>query len=64
MFVGNDSLWKVLSAIIYGISSFSIMIINKSVLTYYHFPSFQALSIGDDEISEKTFLKCFNLNSN
>ena len=45
-FAGNDSLWKVLSAIFYGISSFSIMIINKSVLTSYHFPSFQALSIG------------------
>ena len=44
--IENDSLWKVLSAIFYGISSFSIMIINKSVLTSFHFPSFQALSIG------------------
>merc|ERR1711874_66479 len=42
----NDSLCKVLSAVFYGCSSFSIMIINKSVLTSYHFPSFQALSIG------------------
>ena len=45
-FAGNDSLRKVLSAVFYGLSSLSIMITNKSVLTYYHFPSFQALSIG------------------
>ena len=49
-FEGNNSLWKVLSAIFYGISSFSIMIINKSVLTSYHFPSFQALSIGETKL--------------
>ena len=49
-FVENDSLLKVLSAIFYGCSSFSIMIINKSVLTSYHFPSFQALSIGETKL--------------
>ena len=59
-FVGNDSLWKVLSAIFYGISSFSIMIINKSVLTYYHFPSFQALSIGMELDHRKTDMKKSN----
>ena len=45
-FVKNDSLLKVWSAVFYAFTSFTIMIINKSVLTYYKFPSFQALSIG------------------
>ena len=45
-FVQNDSLLKVWSAVFYAFTSFTIMIINKSVLTYYKFPSFQALSIG------------------
>jgi len=32
---------RVLSALFYGLASFFIMVINKSVLTTYHFPSFQ-----------------------
>ena len=53
--VKNDSVRKVLSAIFYGFSSFSIMIINKSVLTHYHFPSFQALSIGGTKTLKTSF---------
>ena len=53
--VKNEFVWKVLSAIFYGFSSFSIMIINKSVLTHYHFPSFQALSIGGTKTLKTSF---------
>ena len=37
---------KSLSALFYGTSSCLIMIINKSILTTYLFPSFQALALG------------------
>lgn len=49
---GSDSyqsktfLLKVGSAAFYGISSFMITVTNKTVLTYYHFPSFLVLSLG------------------
>lgn len=39
-------LLKVGSAAFYGISSFMITVTNKTVLTYYHFPSFLVLSLG------------------
>lgn len=39
-------LLKVGSALFYGISSFMITVTNKTVLTYYHFPSFLVLSLG------------------
>ena len=54
-FIQTDTLWKVLSALFYGCSSISIMIINKSVLTSYHFPSFQALSIGGTRPEKNLF---------
>ena len=37
---------RVSSAILYGVASFLIVIINKSVLTMYKFPSFQVLGLG------------------
>lgn len=37
---------KVGSAVFYGIASFMITVVNKTVLTSYHFPSFLMLSIG------------------
>lgn len=37
---------KVGSAVFYGIASFLITVINKTVLTSWKFPSFLALSIG------------------
>jgi len=37
---------KILTALFYGASSFMIMVVNKTVLTHYHFPSFQVLGIG------------------
>ena len=37
---------KILTALFYGVSSFMIMVVNKRVLTNYHFPSFQVLGIG------------------
>ena len=37
---------RVGSAILYGVASFLIVIINKSVLTIYKFPSFQVLGLG------------------
>ena len=54
-FMKNGTQWKVLSALFYGCSSISIMIINKSVLTSYHFPSFQALSIGGTRPEKNIF---------
>lgn len=47
--VDNDGVtWfkKVGSAVLYGVASFMITVINKTVLTSYHFPSFLVLSIG------------------
>lgn len=37
---------KIGSAVFYGLASFMITVINKTVLTTYHFPSFLVLSIG------------------
>ena len=37
---------KILAALFYGISSVMIMIVNKTVLTHYQFPSFQVLGLG------------------
>ena len=37
---------KILAALFYGTASFMIMVVNKTVLTKYHFPSFQVLGIG------------------
>ncbi|XP_068141824.1 UDP-sugar transporter UST74c [Drosophila tropicalis] len=37
---------KIGSAFFYGISSFMITVVNKTVLTYYQFPSFLFLSLG------------------
>lgn len=37
---------KVGSAIFYGVASFLITVVNKTVLTTWQFPSFLALSIG------------------
>lgn len=37
---------KVGSALFYGVASFLITVVNKTVLTSWHFPSFLALSIG------------------
>ncbi|ESO86696.1 hypothetical protein LOTGIDRAFT_194867 [Lottia gigantea] len=39
-------LWRVLSALFYGVASFLITVINKVVLTTYKFPSFQFLGFG------------------
>ncbi|KAJ3661204.1 hypothetical protein Zmor_005612 [Zophobas morio] len=40
-------LWKqILSAVFYGVASFMITVINKTVLTTYQFPSFQVLGLG------------------
>ncbi|EDW41878.1 GM24331 [Drosophila sechellia] len=37
---------KIGSALFYGLSSFMITVVNKTVLTSYHFPSFLFLSLG------------------
>ncbi|KAK9877164.1 hypothetical protein WA026_016906 [Henosepilachna vigintioctopunctata] len=37
---------RILSALFYGVASFMITIVNKTVLTSYGFPSFQVLGIG------------------
>lgn len=37
---------KVGSAVFYGVASFLITVVNKTVLTTWHFPSFLALSVG------------------
>ena len=42
----SELLKKILTALFYGVSSFMIMVINKTVLTKYQFPSFQVLGIG------------------
>ncbi|PFX15085.1 UDP-N-acetylglucosamine/UDP-glucose/GDP-mannose transporter [Stylophora pistillata] len=39
-------LTRVLTALFYGVCSFLIVVINKTVLTTYKFPSFQFLGIG------------------
>lgn len=44
----DDSLFwrKILSAVFYGVSSFMITVVNKTILTTYGFPSFQVLGVG------------------
>jgi len=42
----SELLKKILTAVFYGVSSFMIMVVNKTVLTKYQFPSFQVLGIG------------------
>ncbi|XP_034942258.1 UDP-sugar transporter UST74c [Chelonus insularis] len=43
----QNAMWfRIASAIFYGISSFLITVVNKTVLTTYKFPSFQILGIG------------------
>jgi len=42
----QDLMYRVASAMFYGVSSFMIMVVNKRVLTVYGFPSFQVLGIG------------------
>ena len=42
----SELIKKILAAFFYGISSFLIMVVNKTVLTHYQFPSFQVLGLG------------------
>lgn len=42
----SELMFKVATALFYGISSFMIMVVNKRVLTVYSFPSFQVLGLG------------------
>ncbi|XP_074034478.1 UDP-sugar transporter UST74c [Leptinotarsa decemlineata] len=37
---------KILSALFYGVASFMITVVNKTILTTYGFPSFQVLGLG------------------
>ncbi|XP_038075171.1 UDP-N-acetylglucosamine/UDP-glucose/GDP-mannose transporter-like isoform X2 [Patiria miniata] len=37
---------RILSALFYGLTSFTLVMVNKSVLTNYKFPSFQFLGVG------------------
>lgn len=37
---------KIFSAVFYGVASFMITVVNKTVLTSYEFPSFEVLGIG------------------
>lgn len=43
---GSSMFLRVGSAALYGAASFLITVINKTVLTTYHFPSYQVLGIG------------------
>lgn len=43
---GPSMLQRIGSAALYGAASFFITVVNKTVLTTYHFPSFQILGIG------------------
>lgn len=49
---------KVGSAVLYGVASFMITVINKTVLTSYHFPSFLVLSIGQMTASILVLYMC------
>ena len=42
----SELMKKVMTALFYGASSFMIMVVNKTVLTKFEFPSFQVLGIG------------------
>lgn len=45
--IDNSLFWKkILSALFYGIASFMITVVNKTILTTYGFPSFQVLGVG------------------
>lgn len=45
--IDNSLFWKkILSALFYGIASFMITVVNKTILTTYGFPSFQVLGLG------------------
>ncbi|XP_022087205.1 UDP-N-acetylglucosamine/UDP-glucose/GDP-mannose transporter-like isoform X2 [Acanthaster planci] len=44
--VGHIRVARVLSALFYGLTSFTLVMVNKSVLTTYKFPSFQFLGVG------------------
>lgn len=45
--IDNALFWKkILSALFYGIASFMITVVNKTILTTYGFPSFQVLGVG------------------
>ena len=37
---------KITTGLLYGLASFFIVLINKTVLTTYKFPSFQMLALG------------------
>lgn len=41
-----DMVKKILSAVFYAVASFMITVVNKTVLTTYGFPSYQALGLG------------------
>jgi solute carrier family 35 protein len=43
---GSSMFQRIGSAAFYGAASFFITVVNKTVLTSYHFPSFQILGIG------------------
>lgn len=43
---GSSMFLRVGSAALYGAASFLITVVNKTVLTTYHFPSYQVLGIG------------------
>lgn len=44
---GQSAVFKrVMSAVFYGFASFMITVVNKTVLTYFGFPSFQFLGLG------------------
>lgn len=42
----SDTLKRIESALFYGLTSFLITVVNKEVLTSWHFPSFLVLSLG------------------
>lgn len=56
----NDLTLKLFSALLYGVCSFSITVVNKIVLTSYSFPSSNILGIGQ-MIAILIILKCANL---
>ena len=44
--MGSTQFVRVTTALLYGLASFFIVLINKTVLTTYQFPSFQILGLG------------------
>ena len=59
--VGSTYVKKVGSAVFYGIASFMITVVNKTVLTSYNFPSFLFLSIGQMSASILVLYICRKL---